>query len=264
MPLHVGTRAGRHKELRSGQARASHPGMRLLVLVPVLSLLACASASPIPDADRAQLESELTGKSKFLKVSVYKGPFWSDDGKLLLSPAPPTEVALFTDAHGADVFAPPPTGIIPAGRRVRITRVELPTGAVLVGRMPFTPRYNPWVYLAVEGEGEMPGVLVLRANLKSRDQFEAALDRLLTNEDPAGRIAAYAPEIQRAIAQKQVVRDMDPEAVNMAWGPPERRSIDDAKRTESWSYANGKRVVSFSEGKVIRVEQPAATAAPAP
>ena len=234
--------------------------MRPLALLPLLCALSCASASPIPDADRARLETELTGKSRFLRISVFKGPFWSDDGKLLLSAAPPTEVALFTDAHGADVSGPAPTGIIPAGRRVRIDRVELPTGAVVIGRLPFTPRYNPWVYLTVEGETQKPAVLVLRSSLKSHDQFEAALDRLLTVEDPSARIAAYPADVQRAIEQKQVVRDMDPEAVTMAWGAPERRSIDDAKRTESWSYGAGKRVVSFSEGKVVRVEQPAAAA----
>jgi hypothetical protein len=239
--------------------------MRPLALLPLLCALACASASPIPDADRARLESDLNGKSRYLRVSVFKGPFWSDDGKVLLSAAPPTEVALFTDSHGADVFAPAPTGIIPAGRRVHIDRVELPTGTVVMGRLPFTPRYNPWVYLTVEGEPQKPEVLVLGASLKSHDQFEAALDRLLTVEDPSGRVASYGADVQRGIEQKQVVRDMDPEAVSMAWGPPERRSIDDAKRTESWSYSGGKRVVSFSEGKVVHVEQPtAASASPAP
>ena len=229
----------------------------LLAATCVVTLAACASATPIPDDDRAKLENELTGRSRFLRVSLYEGPFWSNDDKELVSVQPPQELQLFTDAHGAVVPAPPPTGIVPAGRKVTITKVELPTGMVVAGRMPYSPRYNPWVYLHIEGEpGDKPAILVLRSDLKSHDQFLTALDRLLTAEDPSPRLNAYPDEIRAAIAQKQVVRDMDPEAVEMAWGIPEHKSIDlkGGNRAEVWTYSGGKRKVTLNDGKVTAVD----------
>ncbi|MBS2032354.1 MAG: hypothetical protein JST54_30925 [Deltaproteobacteria bacterium] len=231
--------------------------------IAAVALVGCASATPIPDDDRAKLENELNGRSRFLRVSLYEGPFWSDDSKELVSAQPPQELQLFTDAHGEVVPAPPAKGIVPAGRKVTITKVELPTGMVVAGRMPYTPRYNPWVYLHVEGEsGDRPAILVLRSDLKSHDQFLTALDRLLTAEDPSPRLNAYADEIRAAISQKQVVRDMDAEAVEMAWGIPEHKSIDlkGGNRAEVWTYSGGKRKVTLSDGKVSAVDTGAAPA----
>jgi hypothetical protein len=231
----------------------------------LLALAGCASATPIPDADRAQLENELTGKQRFLRVSMYRGPFWSDDSKQLLSPAPPQELALFTDTHGEDVPGPAPTGIVPAGRRVTLTQVELPTGMVVAGRLPYTPRYNPWVYLTIEGEPNgKPSVLVLRNDLKSHDQFLASLDRLLSVDDPSPRLNAYSDEVRQAIAQKQVIREMDAEAVEMAWGIPMHKSIDlkGGTRVETWTYAGLKRTVVLTDGKVTKAEGSTPAASP--
>lgn len=237
-----------------------------LVLLAVAALAGCASATPIPDQDRAQLEQELAGRQRWVRVSMYRAPFWDDTNLELLSPTPPPELKLFTDAHGQDVPGPKATGIVPAGRRVTITKVELPTGMVIAGRMPYTPRYNPWIYLSIEGEKtEKRQVVVLRSDLKSRDQFLRAVDRLLSPEDPNPRLSSYPEEIQKAIAEKQVVRDMDLEAVEMSWGTPDHKSIDlkGGTRSEVWSYP-GKRTVFFDGGKVLRVETGEAPAAPAP
>jgi hypothetical protein len=221
----------------------------------MVGLWGCASATPIPDTDRDQLNTQLTGQSRYLRVSMYKGPFWGDENKVLLSDSYPSDLELFTDTHGEIQRAGAPTGVIPLGRRVKITQVEFPTALVITGRMLYSPRYNPWVYLQVEGEpNSKPAMLVLNANLKNKSDFLAALDRYLTSDDPAPSLTNYSDDVRKAILEKQVVNDMDPAAVEMAWGYPEHKHIDLAggTRSEVWSYGNGHRTVQFQNNKVVK------------
>lgn len=251
---------GKRPSLSGVGARASQTGMRRIKFALLLVALAgCASATPIPDQDRADLESQLAGRQRWLRVSMYRAPFWDDGALELLSPTPPPDLQLFNDAHGNPVPGPQATGIVPAGRKVTVDKVELPTGMVIAGRLPYTPRYNPWIYVSLSGEkSDKRQVIVLRSDLKSKDQFLHALDRLLSVEDPNPRLASYPDEIQKAIAEKQVVRDMDPEAVEMAWGLPDHKTIDlkGGTRTEVWTWA-GKRSVQLVDGKVTKFESPA-------
>jgi hypothetical protein len=226
-------------------------------LLSLVFLLAagCASATLIPDTDRAQLEKKLTGESRYLKVSLYKGPFWQDEDKVLLSDVPPNDLNYLTDTKGEVIRAGGATGVVEAGRRAKIIKVEFPTAVTVAGRMIYTPRFNPWVYLQVDGEDpKKPQLMVFRDNIKTQEEFQAQLARLLTEDDVAPKLAAYPEGIRQAILTKQIVRDMDPAAVEMAWGYPQKKSIEikGQERSEVWTYSAGVRTVTLQDGKVLR------------
>lgn len=246
---------------RSVRATACHmrTSARLLALGLLLLAgpVACATATSLPDDERARLSDELTGHGRFLRVSCFKGPFWSDETKLLLSDLPPGELNLLTDTKGQPVQAGAPSGIVPAGRRVRIEKVEFPTALVVAGRLPYTPRYHPWISLSVEGEeGSRPLVLVVRQEVKSREQFLALVAQYLGEVDPTPRLQQLPEAHRKAVAAKQVLVGMESEAVEAAWGFPERKVVDvkGGVRAESWFWAGGKRSVALSDSKVVQVD----------
>ena len=228
------------------------------LLVAAVLLGGCVSATSIPDDQRDQLDHELKAKSRFLKVSLYKAPFWRDDSKVLVSDVDPTTLQYLTDTDGKVIATGAATGVVPVGKHVRIAKVEFPTAMTVAGRMVYSPRYNPWIYLEIEGEDQArPEVLVLRSGLKSRDEFLAVLERYLSVDDPTPTLTAYPDEVRTAIREKRVVKDMDATAVEMAWGYPDHKRIDlkDGHRFEAWSYANGQRQVELTDNKLTDSKQ---------
>jgi hypothetical protein len=198
-------------------------------------------------------------------VSLYKGPFWRDDNLVLLSDVDPTTLKLITDTQGAVIPTGAATGVVPAGRHARITKVEFPTAMVVAGRMVYSPRYNPWVYLSIDGEDPTrPEVLVLREGMKSRDEFLAVLDRYLTAEDLTAALAGYPEDQRKAIFEKRIVDGLDTAGVEMAWGYPDHKRIEvrDGHRSETWSYAGGQRQVSLADGKVTGSQEGIGAAKP--
>ena len=102
-----------------------------------------------------------------------------------------------------------------------------------------TPRYHPWVYLALEGEPR-PAVLVLPQTLASAEEVRAELERVLAVADPGTTFQAL-PEAQRtAIGRKELFEGMSPSAAEMAWGYPERKVIDRPAGAEEWSWPAGR------------------------
>src|SRR5215831_8391963 len=123
------------------------PSRRGLTTGPLLYLLvapltgACASYATVPQEDRMALVRDLTGRrsDKFLRLSFYVIPFFGEASKKLLSPAPPDEVRLLQRPNGEAVDPGPAERILPAGARVRITKVEFPTAVALSERPLHTP-----------------------------------------------------------------------------------------------------------------------------
>jgi hypothetical protein len=144
----------------------------------------------------------------------------------------------------------------PAGTRVVILKVEFPSSWVMAERVLYTPRNLAWIYVDVAGSPRgMPFVLVLRPGIKTEDEFVAELDRLLTRDDPAARIASFSEGAREAIRTKNAVVEMPAEALEMAWGFPESRRIelDGTHRKETWSWAQGRRVAVLVDGAVTEV-----------
>lgn len=222
----------------------------LLVLLP-----ACAAQVLIPAEERLNLERQLTGKDRdrFVRLSFYVTPFFGDSSKRLLTPVPPNEVRMLEEPGGATVSPGAIEAIVPAGKHARIAKVEFATAYAIAERVPYTPRTQPWVYLEVEGQPkDRPLILVLRQQLKSSAEFLAEVDRYLSQEDPAPVLAGFSEPVQQAIKEKSALMDMPADALEFAWGYPERKKVrfEEAQKVEEWHYADDRRVATLTDGRV--------------
>lgn len=214
----------------------------------------CASHTVIPDDDRVRLERTLPGKTFYLRNAMYVGPFWSDEGKLFLTDIVPDEITWVVNPAGLPIEPGAPTAVIPAGTRVRVLGLELPTGFNVATRNPFVPRYNPWLLLEVEGRPRSPAaVMVLRSDLKSQAEFLAEIDRFLSQDDLEPMLARLPPAMRRAVNEKRLIEGMTIDLVAMAWGWPEQRQIAPSPdgRREEWTWPSGRRKAVIVGEKLI-------------
>jgi len=229
----------------------------LLALALGLALAGCASHTRVPDADRLQLERQLPGRTFYLRHAMYVGPFWADQDKLFLSDGVPGEIPWVVNPAGVPIDPGAPTAIVPAGTRVRIRKLELPTGLAVTTRNPFGPRYNAWLYVDVEGMPRTPTpVILLRRDIESREQVMAEIERWLSPDDLAPALAQLGPEVLAAVNEKRLVEGMPAEAVAMAWGYPERKEIRPSPegRVETWTWPFDKRKARIVDGRLVSWE----------
>jgi hypothetical protein len=215
---------------------------------------ACTPRAVIPDSERDRVRHELTGEPRWLRVAAYAAPLWGDGAKVLLSDQPLDELDLVETTGGTPVPPPAPERIVPPGTAVRISDVEFPTGWVIAKRVVMSPRYHPWVLVAVPGDAR-PYVVVLSQTVTSFDEVRGELDRILTKDDPSSALAALPEEQRAAVLRKALVEGMGPRAVEMAWGLPERKKIDRPAATEEWTWPGARRRAFFQEDRIVRWEK---------
>ncbi|HXN41240.1 MAG TPA: hypothetical protein VN918_05580 [Myxococcaceae bacterium] len=221
------------------------------------ALLACASRTALSTEDREALQRELRGENRerFLRLSYYVTSFFGDGSKKLLTPVPPEEVQFSADLGGGSGSPGPVEQVLPAGTHGRILKVEFPTAWAVAHRPPDTPRDHPWIYLHAERQnGQLPLILVLPTQIQSREDFESELERYLCPIDPTALMSDWTEGIREAVRTKNAVVDMPTDALEMAWGYPERKRVffEEATRKEEWSYPGGKRVAFIADGRVTR------------
>lgn len=231
--------------------------MRTVTTALLLMLCACATSQVIvPPEQRAALKRGLEGQDRYLKLSFYATPFFGDATKRLLTPVPPEQVRMLEQPDGTPIVPGPIETVFPAGTVVRIKQLEFPTALSQTERVLMTPRTQPWLYLDVAGTAKdaPPYLLVLRPQIKDDRELEAEVDRWLAREDPKVRLSGFSDVIQNAIAGKKVVLDMPAEALEMAWGYPDRRvySLEGEKKKETWIWPGEKQVVLL-DGRVAEV-----------
>jgi hypothetical protein len=224
-----------------------------------VAAVSCASYTAIPPQDRATLERNLTGRhsDKFLRLSFYVTPFFGDASKKLLTAAPPEDVRLLEQPSGEAINPGPIQKILPAGTRVRILKVEFPTSWVVTERVLYTPRTQPWVYLqTMEKTEELPLILVLRPQIRSNEEFLAELERSLSDTDPAPILSRWSGLVREAVRTKNAVLNMPADALEMAWGYPERKRISfaDSVKNEQWVYPGQRRTAYLTDGRVAKLE----------
>ncbi len=225
--------------------------MRRTLLLAALLVAGCFPRTSIPEAERQRAAHDLEGQVRYAQVALFVGPFYGDATKLLVSDQPREELDLLESPDGSPVAPPQADSVLLPGTRVRIRSVEFPTGWIIASRVVMTPRYHPWVYVEVPGQ-DRPGVVVLAQTTASAEDVRAELDRLFGTADPAAQFRAL-PEAQRAaIALKRPVDGMGAEALEMAWGYPEKKVIDRPARSEEWTWPGGKRTAFLREGKLVR------------
>jgi hypothetical protein len=224
------------------------------VALAAVLLGACAGQSLIPDEDRMQLERTLPGRTYYLRTAMYVGPFWSDRHKVFLSDVVPGEITWVQSPGGSPIDPGAPTGIVRVGSRVRIVRLELPTGFTVSTRSLSSPRYNPWLLLEVEGMPHDPTpVILLRRDLRSLDQVQQEIERFLSPDDLQPMLDTFPEAVLRGIDEKRVIEGMPAEAVQMAWGYPERKTISPSPqgRREEWVWPGGNRKATLLDGKLM-------------
>ncbi|HEY3452161.1 MAG TPA: hypothetical protein VGK67_37805 [Myxococcales bacterium] len=247
----------------------------LALCAPLLAapLSGCATASTVPDADRHSLARAWDGKLVYLRSSVNVLPLFADGSRRLVSPLHPDSILLLADGRGAPVPPGPVESVVPMGSRVRIQKLEFPTGLVVTRRPPGTPREHPWVYLSFPGAAKDLGyVAVLRTAMTTREDVLAALGDLFSDEDPSLWLKSVSPEARRAIEEKRLLSGMDGEQVMASWGRPERTRQDseaaadaDADnplrvaryiRVETWTWPVGLRTATFRDGRLTASTPP--------
>ena len=231
-----------------------HLPPRALPLVALL-LTACASHTKLAPEVRSAVERDLSGPDarRFLKLSMNVTPFFGDATRRLLTPWPPDEVRLLDDTTGKPLSPGAVQAVLPAGARARIVGIEFPTAWALTERVLYSPRTFPWVTVEVEGAPPGPPLtLVLRGEFTTREQVLAEVDRFLVLRDPAPQLAALAEPVRQAVREKKAVEDMPAEALEMAWGYPERIHVEwvERQRHETWTYPGGRRVAKLVDGRV--------------
>lgn len=241
--------------------------MRQALAVAVLAWsTGCATAQiGLSGEASAQAERRWAGAERFLRVSAYVTPFFGDATKKFLSTDRPEHVALVLNPDGSPVQPGKPEGIVPAGTVVRVVKIEFPTPYVMATRVLFTPRTLAWVYLDVAGtpKGALPHLLVLRPGIKDEAELDAELAVLLSAEDVGKRLAELEEPVREAVRTKRAVAGMSADALTMAWGPPERKTItfDEGKKKEVWSWGGGRVSAVLLDGVVTELLSSAATQA---
>ena len=244
-------------ELVAAEGGAIQSGMRralLLALLPAsLVWASCYPRASVPDTERTLASRELEGQRRTTKVALHVGPFFGDGSKLLASDQPFEELDLLQTTDQEPIRPPRAERILPPGTPVRVEKVEFPTGWLIAKRVVMTPRYHPWVYLSLAGE-QRPLVLVLPQTLATAEDVRVELERTLGMGDTAAAYLAL-PDAQRAaVAKKQLLEGMAPQAVEMAWGYPEKKIIDRPARTEAWTWPGERRRAFLENDKVLRWE----------
>jgi hypothetical protein len=227
---------------------------RPLAALALLALAACTPRTVVPDAERERTRAALDAQQRWLRVAVTVHPLFGDTSKRLLLDGPPAEVDLLRGAQDEIIAPPPAEKVLPPGTPVRVQEVEFPTGMIIAGRVLMSPRYHPWVLLAVPGDAR-PHVLVLSQTIATAADAVAEVERVLAADDPSAAFAALPQEQRDAVLRKELVEGMSTRAVEMAWGLPERKRIDRPARTEEWAWPGGKRRAAFSDDKLLRWER---------
>lgn len=239
----------------------------MLALAAILGVTAaCPDYAVIAQPERAEIAAVREGNLLWLKQSLYVGQFYDDDRFRLVYPRRFEELTYLRTVEGDIITPPPADGIIPAGTRVRIERVDWPTGDAVFRRPLYTPRYATWVILRVAQdrgdtllERDQKHILLLPGGIPDKRTFDAWLDAYLGVDDPNPWIRNLAPKVRTGVLKKTPVVGMDYEALNAAMGYPDRitRDRDPQNPGATLEVAIfGATSVVLRDGKVVRVSDP--------
>jgi len=195
-----------------------------------------------------------------LRLSYFVTPFFGDDSKRLLTPYPPEELKMVLQPDGTPVIPEPTLKIIPAGTPAKVLGLEWPTSWAIASRIPYTPRFQPWLILTVQGEpADTPMIIPLNPRLASVEEAQAEVDRWVTRSDLRPFLASLTEGMKTDIRNKSARLDMPTQALEMVWGYPDLKRItfdEEGKRTETWEWADGIRQAVVLEGRAIKLTQP--------
>jgi hypothetical protein len=203
---------------------------RQLSLVLLLaSAFACASQTKLPADVRTAIDQRHQGHLAELRRSYYYGELYDENEKWLLSPYPFADTYHIVDLDGAPIHPKVQLGILPAGTKVVVDKVEFPDTWTMTKRMLTTPRYNPWVYVrgapddAHIPKNAKPMVIILPFDLDKEEAVEAAINKELAPDGEVTKwLASMRPTARAAIENKDVVPGMNLQELSASQGDPPR------------------------------------------
>jgi hypothetical protein len=230
------------------------------LLVSFAGWAGCAGNALLPESDRVSVDDQLASHALYLKVSCYVTPFFHESTAWLLTDRAPAVSDFMEPSEKERLIPDEPIGIFPVGTLLRVERIEWPTGLTMVGREALTPRDCPWVYLRPAEAGSVaaklaqgkPFILVLRGDLRTRDEALTEIGRYLTAQNPMPELRNLSQSILDAVDHKSLVTGMAPEQVQQSWGYPERIHIDAPKRTQIWTWPTGKQQAWFQDELLVK------------
>jgi hypothetical protein len=242
-------------------------------MLAIVATLSCASHTRLDTYDIGKVQEALRDQPRWLRSSMWEGPFYSDRGRRLIAVQDFARLRHIQDLDGNVISPPPAEGVVPAGTVVVVRDVEFPTGWNVFWRSFDTPKYSTWVLLHVPRfHSDKEYVLVVDDAVKTHQELIERLDAWLTTDDVASWLDRRPVVIRDAIGRKDVVAGMSAEDLRASAGAPEsvRRTFDgEGHERQVWVY--GSRQVIMEEGQVIAVERVdetgagnAAAATPAP
>lgn len=233
--------------------------MKSALLALVVAVSGCATSQVfVPPAQAAAIQRSLAGEERFLRIAFYGTPFFGDSTKKLLSPVSPDQVRMINNPDGSPVSPGPVERIFAPGTAVRVLKVEFPTAYAMSERVLYTPRTLAWVFLDVAGTAKQspPYVLVLRPGLKDEDEVKSEVDRYLSKDNIKPMLDGFSESVRAAVLEKKAVVEMPADALEMAWGYPDRKTfeLEGAIKKETWLYADGRKKAVLRDGKVAELK----------
>lgn len=239
---------------------------RVFIIFCALYLTACASRVLIPVGDRELLEN-LEGKAFWLKQSLYVGPFYDDDRYCLMHPRSFDELTYVTTPSGDIILPPPASGIISAGTKVKLEKIEWPTSTAILRRPLYSPRYNTWAYFRVARdrggvtlEREKSCILLLSNEIRDEKTFQNWLNTILSPRDNNDWFLSLRPEIQKGIEEKKPVIGMTSNELMAALGEPDQltrsSTLVEGRNVTKETALYGKLIILLEDGKVTGVNRP--------
>ncbi len=240
-----------------------------LLLSICATALGCPSYAVLDREMRGAVDKAHQGELLFLRQSVYVGSFYDDDRFRLVHPRRFEELTYLQTFEGDAIAPPPAEGIIAAGTRVRVEKIEWPTSDVVFRRPLYTPRYTTWIVLRVAAdrggdvtvEREQRHILLMPAGIVDDATFNLWFAASLTQQDPNPWLLSLPADQQAAIATKQARVGMSYDALTAAWGFPDVLSRDAAAESTREVAVFGPSSVVLVDGVVVEVRQPGAAPA---
>jgi len=254
---------------RCGKRRVMIARQGCLVLL-FASAFACASQTKLPAEVRTAIDQRHHGHLAELRRSYYYGELYDENEKWLLSAYPFADTYHIVDTKGAPIHPKVQLGILPAGTKVVVDKVEFPDMWAMSKRMLTTPRYNTWVYVrGAPDEPHMPKdakpmVIVLPLDLDTETSVEEAINKELAPDGEVTKwLASMRPTARAAIENKDVVPGMNLQELSASQGDPPRWFVDRANagtaqvawypKQEVWMINN--QVTEVKTARVV-VEKP--------
>jgi|MDSW01.2.fsa_nt_gb hypothetical protein len=243
----------------------------------LMATISCTSHTQIPSHVRTAIEQFHNGRVMELRQSSYYGDLYDDTDKWLLSAHAFDSVHHIVDFDGKPIHPTGQKGIVPAGTRFLIEKIEFPDTLALTTRMLTSPRYHTWVYLKplerlpLETERRDYFVVLLPMDLKDRQDVEANIAKVLAPEGDVSRwLKDRRPSVRVAIAHKDLQPGMTRDELIAARGEPHLWIAQQGSyglemvawypAQEAW-IRNG-RIVDLKPGRPIQKQAPKKPSAP--